>query len=151
MFNNNIEICRPTINKMQFFSNTYFEKLPRELVDYIWTFNYNDAALIINYYARKYICNSNLHLKEMINTFAFKSKLSLSMKNNKFFYRNRIMDKNDVFSRMKACQCCKRHQILKPKVLEPWFDTDFHNTQFTSCQCICRHYTRFLCRGENNT
>ena len=40
------------------FKNTYFDKLPEELIDYIWEFNHHDAALIINYYARKYICNS---------------------------------------------------------------------------------------------
>jgi len=37
------------------FKNTYFEKLPIELIGYIWEFNHYDAALIINYYARKFI------------------------------------------------------------------------------------------------
>ena len=131
------------------FNNTYFDKLPKELIDYIWEFNHHDAALIINYYARKYISNSILHLKELV-IFAHKSKLGVAMENHNFFYRNRVMNKHDVFLRMKACQCCKRHQILKPKKLEPWIETEFHNTQFTPCQCICRHYLRFLCRAEKN-
>ena len=131
-------------------TNTYFHKLPEELIDYIWKFNYNDAARIINYYARKYICNSNMHLKEMI-LFARDSNLGIIMENynynHRFFYRNRIMDTNSVFMRMKACQCCKRHQILKPKVLKKWINTEFHGTDNRSCNCICRHYTRFLCRA----
>jgi hypothetical protein len=81
-------------------------------------------------------------------TFARDKKIGIAMENHKFFYRNRIMDKNDVFLRMKACQCCKRHQILKPKILQPWIDTEFHNTQETTCMCICRQYSRFLCRNE---
>ena len=134
-------------NKMLSFKNTYFDKLPEELIDYIWEFNHYGAACVINYYARKFITKTVRDLKEMV-TFALHNKIGIAMENHKFFYRNRIMDKNDVFSRLKACQCCKRHQILKPKVLQPWIDTDFHGTQFTPCQCICRHYSRFLCRGE---
>jgi hypothetical protein len=134
-------------SEMLSFKDTYFDKLPEELIDYIWQFNHHNAAIIINYYARKYICNSVLHIKEMV-TFALHSKIGVAMENHKFFYKNKIMDKNDVFSRFKACQCCKRHQILKPKVLQSWIDTDFHGTQYTPCKCICRHYTRFLCRGE---
>ena len=129
------------------FRNTYFNILPQELIDYIWKFNHNDAACIINYYARKYICKSVLDLRKMIR-FARLAEIGIAMETHKFFYRNRIMNKNDVFSRMRACQCCKRHQILKPKVLEPWIDTEFHDTQFTPCVCICRHYCRILCRGE---
>lgn len=144
---NNKNMNTKQTSEMLSFKDTYFDKLPEELIDYIWEFNHHDAALIINYYARKYICNSVLHLKEMV-TFALHSKIGVAMENHKFFYRNRIMEKNDVFSRLKACQCCKRHQILKPKVLQPWIDTDFHGTQYTPCKCICRHYTRFLCRGE---
>ena len=51
-------------SEMFSFKDTYFDKLPEELIDYIWQFNHDDAALIINYYARKYICNSVLHIKE---------------------------------------------------------------------------------------
>lgn len=141
-------------NKYLKFRNTYFEKLPEELIDYIWEFNYYHAAVIINYYARKYICNSILHLRdfhilhlrEMVK-YAYEPESTISIENYKFFYRNRLMDKNDVFLRMRACQCCKRHQILKPKILKPWINTDFHNSQFTSCECICRHYSRLLCRS----
>ena len=142
-------------NRKILFKNTHLEKLPEELIDYIWEFNYYDAALIINYYARKHICNSILHLRdnsilhlrEMIK-YAYEPESNKGIINHKFFYRNRLMDKNDVFSRMRACQCCKRHQILKPKILKSWINTEFHNIQFTSCQCICRHYSRLLCRNE---
>ena len=45
------------------------------------------------------------------------------MTNYKLFYKNKIMTKNDVFLRMKACQCCKSHQILKPNEFIPWIET----------------------------
>lgn len=148
IFNKNYKnINTKQTSEMFSFKDTYFDKLPEELIDYIWQFNHDDAALIINYYARKYICNSVLHIKEMV-TFARHSNIGVAMENHKFFYKNKIMDKNDVFLRLKACLCCKRHQILKPKVLQPWIDTDFHGTQYIPCKCICRHYTRFLCRSE---
>ena len=130
------------------FKDTYFDKLPEELIDYIWEFNHYGAACVINYHARKFITKSVRDLKVMLDFANFNAHLGVGMKKYSLFYRNRIMDKNDVFSRLKSCQCCKRHQILKPKVLQPWIDTDFHGTQFTPCQCICRHYSRFLCRGE---
>lgn len=126
--------------------NTYFSKLPEELIDYIWEFNHYDAVRVINYYSRKFITRSICDLKEMLDFANFNSHLGVGMNKYSLFYRNRIMNKEDVFLRMKACQCCKRHQINKPKKLEEWIDTEFHGTQYTSCNCICRHYSRFLCR-----
>tara|TARA_Y100001980_G_C14518380_1_gene293714 strand:+ start:150 stop:554 length:405 start_codon:yes stop_codon:yes gene_type:complete len=126
--------------------NTYFSKLPLELIDYIWEFNHYGAACVINYNARKFITKSVRDLKVMVDFANFNAHLGVGMKKYGLFYRNRIMNKEDVFLRMKACQCCKRHQINKPKKLEAWNETEFHGTQFTPCTCICRHYSRFLCR-----
>lgn len=131
------------------FKNTYFDKLPREIIDYIWEFNHNDAACIINYYSRKFIIRSVSELKKLIKHASLTANLGYPMMGQySLFYRNRIMNRDDVFLRMKACQCCKRHQILKPKKLEYWVESTFHYTNLTSCdcKCICRHYSRFLCR-----
>ena len=49
------------INKMLSFKDTYFDKLPEELIDYIWEFNhYKKCCLLINYHARKFITKSVL-------------------------------------------------------------------------------------------
>jgi len=135
-------------NKMLTFSNTYFDKLPRELIDYIWEFNHDGASRIINYYARKCITKSILDIKEMITFAHINANLGIAMQNHKFFYRNRVMDNNQVFSRMKACQCCKRHQILKPNKLEYYVWSRTCCLEDRGCQCICRHYTRWLCRAD---
>ena len=145
---NNKNMKTKQINKMLSFKDTYFDKLPQELIDYIWEFNHYGAACVINYHARKCITKSVRHLKVMLDFATFNAHLGIEMKKYNLFYRNRIMDKNAVFSRLKACQCCERHQIDKPKILQPWIETDFHGTQFTPCQCACRHLSRFICRGE---
>lgn len=131
---------------MYYLTNTYFNNLPSEIIDYIWEFNYYDAALIINYYIRKYITNSVKELEKMI-LFATNSHLGFKMTTYKLFYRNKIMTKNDVFLRMKACQCCKSHQILKPNEFIPWIETQVNwPKNIKTCKCICRHYSRILCR-----
>ena len=66
--------------------NTYFEKLPEELIDYIWELNHYDAACVINYYSRKFITKTIYDLTEMINFAHFKAHLGLGMNYHKFFY-----------------------------------------------------------------
>ena len=52
-----------------------------------------------------------------------------------------------------ACNCCERHQINKPKTLEPWVEciSNRHRGSWkieitTECLCDCRHLARILCR-----
>lgn len=53
----------------------------------------------------------------------------------------------DKLSYLSDCNCCQRHQLLKPKKLAPWVETPFHNTNnTTNCKCDCRHMARFICR-----
>ena len=52
----------------------------------------------------------------------------------------------DKLTYLSYCNCCQRHQLLKPTKLAPWIDTPFNNTQNTFCQCDCRHIARFICR-----
>lgn len=56
------------------------------------------------------------------------------------------------------CNCCKKHQILKPKLFQKWIETPNNrglnlytsntnpvtNTRY--CKCECRHTARFICR-----
>lgn len=44
------------------------------------------------------------------------------------------------------CNCCERHQKNKPKKLRLWFDNKYPTTQYTNCNCNCRHIARFICR-----
>tara|TARA_B100001741_G_C16317287_1_gene488766 strand:+ start:74 stop:478 length:405 start_codon:yes stop_codon:yes gene_type:complete len=126
--------------------NTYFSKLPEELIDYIWKLNEYGAACVINYYARKYFKNFSKELKPLIHFSHFEAKLNLGMINFDYFIFGKQRNKNDIFNKLSACNCCKKHQTNKPKKLEPWFETQFHDTQHRECNCICRHYTRWLCR-----
>ncbi len=49
------------------------------------------------------------------------------------------------------CTCCVRHQVLRPKRLEPWTE-DMAEVDIkikwahTECDCNCRHMARFICR-----
>ena len=45
-----------------------------------------------------------------------------------------------------ACRCCERHQINKPTKFVPWVELPFHGTQYTPCECSCRHDARIICR-----
>ena len=44
------------------------------------------------------------------------------------------------------CNCCERHQKNKPKRFRSWIDKNYPTTQFTNCNCDCRHIARFICR-----
>ena len=56
------------------------------------------------------------------------------------------------------CNCCKRHQILKPKIFQKWIETNENKglnpltsntdpvTDNIYCHCECRHTARFICR-----
>tara|TARA_B100001758_G_C17752566_1_gene276016 strand:+ start:61 stop:324 length:264 start_codon:yes stop_codon:yes gene_type:complete len=56
------------------------------------------------------------------------------------------------------CNCCEKHQILKPKLFKKWIETPNNkgSNPYTSntdpvtnnvyCKCECRHTARFICR-----
>ena len=52
----------------------------------------------------------------------------------------------DKLDTLAKCKCCERHQINKPTIFAPWINTTFHGTQYTPCECKCRHIARFICR-----
>lgn len=47
-----------------------------------------------------------------------------------------------------GCQCCPRHQKLRPKRLIPWIETEasISFNKYNYCECDCRHLARFICR-----
>ena len=57
----------------------------------------------------------------------------------------------DKLNHLSNCDCCERHQVNKPTVFQPWYETPFNNTQnIYHCMCNCRHVARFICRQANN-
>ena len=117
-----------------------------DLIEYIWSFNYNWAANIIQKYTKKYITHKVKNIYNMVRFAHFNCGLGLGINNYKLFYNNKIIKNNDVLKTLNACKCCVRHQKNKPNNMQEWVETEFHNTQYTSCNCSCRHLARFICR-----
>ena len=121
-------------------------KLPYDIIEYIWTFNYVWASNIIQKYSKKYISNKVKIIYNMIGFAHFQCNLGLSVNNYSLFYKNKVLKNNDVLKTLNACKCCAKHQINKPKNMEPWIETEFNFTQDRTCKCPCRHLARFICR-----
>lgn len=57
----------------------------------------------------------------------------------------------DKLNHLSNCHCCERHQVNKPTLFQPWYETPFNNTQYIhNCMCNCRHVARAICRQANN-
>lgn len=121
-------------------------KLPHDLVEHIWSFNYNWASIIIQKYTKKYISNKVKNIYQMVGFAHHKCRLGVGVRNYSLFYQNKVLKNDDVLTTLNACKCCVKHQNNKPKNMGPWIETEFHNTQHTSCNCPCRHLARFICR-----
>ena len=136
------------MNSHIIYINTFLDKLPRDLIEYIWSFNYENAATIIQYYTKMYIRTKVRQISEMLRFAHFNCNLSCSMRENYcLFYKKKLLRRDDIFKTLNACKCCSRHNTDKPKKLEPWIETSFNDNQYTSCNCSCRHLARFICRG----
>ena len=133
------------------FANTYFSRLPAELVEYIRCYHHDNSAKIIQFWT-KYIYRKKIQELTKIYNFAYTHcNFSPTMPNYSIFYKNKILNRQDIFTTLSRCKCCDRHQINKPKVMELWHNTEFHDTQETTCNCACRHISRFLCREIENS
>ena len=57
----------------------------------------------------------------------------------------------DKLNNLANCNCCERHQVNKPTVLELWHETPANNFHLDiyPCMCNCRHVSRFICRQIN--
>tara|TARA_X000001036_G_C20249745_1_gene631651 strand:+ start:181 stop:618 length:438 start_codon:yes stop_codon:yes gene_type:complete len=131
-------------------------KLPYDLIEYIWSFNYFWASTIIQKYTKKYISNKVENIYEMVGFAHHKCHLGCGISNYSLFYKNKVIKNSDVLTTLNACKCCVRHQINKPKNMESWVETEFGPdytniaTQDTLCSCPCRHLARFICREVND-
>ena len=128
------------------YETTLLNKLPDEVLDYIWSLNHEWAANILQKNVRLFIQTKVNELASMID-FAFaKCKLGPSVKNYTLFYRNRVLNRGDVLKTFSSCNCCARHQKNKPTILTKWVDRTIPETQYTPCACKCRNLSRWICR-----
>ena len=128
------------------YNTTLLNKLPDDVLDYIWSMNYDWAANILQKKTRSFIKTKIKEISSMIDFACFECKLGPSVKEYNIFYRNRIIKRDDILKTFTACKCCSRHQINKPKTLTKWVDITIPETQYTPCSCLCRHLSRWICR-----
>ena len=128
------------------YASTTFTKLPLEIIKYILSFNYDWASKIIQKKARLCFKSKITEIGLLLDFAFFKCNLPATMLNYSIVYKNKILTKDDIFKTYSACKCCERHQVNKPKTMTKWVDTQISHTQFSSCNCYCRHMCRFLCR-----
>jgi len=129
------------------YNTTFLSKLPEDLLDYIWSMNHEWAANIIQHVVRSFIRMKVFEITKMIEFACYPCKLGPEIKTYNIFYKNRILNRQDVLNTFSACKCCEKHQKNKPTVLSKWEDTTIPLSQHISCECSCRHLSRFICRG----
>lgn len=129
------------------YDTTFLSKLPEDLLDYIWSMNHEWAANIIQHVVRSFIRMKVFEITKMIEFACYPCKLGPEIKTYNIFYKNRILNRQDVLNTFSACKCCEKHQKNKPTVLSKWEDTTIPLSQHISCECSCRHLSRFICRG----
>ena len=127
---------------------TLFCKLPDEIIEFIWSFNYLWAIKIIKKNYSKYIKYKIYEFQKIINSARFHSKLIEGSYN--IFYANKILNNDDIIKILNLCKCCERHRNKKPKKFEKYKETEFSNANIlqinSRCSCNCRHLCRFICR-----
>jgi hypothetical protein len=62
-----------------------------------------------------------------------------------------ITDPHQAIDTLNKCTCCTRHAINRPQTLENCPNILINYTQYTSCNCSCRHMTRQICRAFKET
>ena len=120
--------------------------LPKDLIEYIWQFNYNYAVNIINKYTRNFIYNKVNILVSMVRSAGSHSHLGYGAKNYMLFYNNRLLSNKNILTTLNACKCCDRHQKNKPHTLYNYIEQGVPLNQNVTCPCMCRHMARFICR-----
>ena len=125
-------------------------KLPYDLIEHIWSFNYRWASTIIQKYTKNYISNKVKNIYEMVGFAHHACHLGSGLRNYSLLYKNKVLKNSDVLTTLNSCKCCVRHQINKPKNMAPWIETGFNDTRNRQCSCPCRHLARFICREIND-
>ena len=125
----------------------YSCNLPNELFDIILKDVKNDYFKKITEYIIKIQTKYRLHLKFVLE------------KNYQSYLKTRRKTPKDIaasmFYNIKACNCCKRHQINKPKEIKHWVHLPFDDPDKKklyedlninyNCDCVCRHLARIIC------
>jgi len=47
---------------------------------------------------------------------------------------------------LSLCNCCERHKVNRPMYFSHWLDLPRSNRFDYSCECNCRHISRWICR-----
>ena len=135
------------MNNQIIYKNTFLNYLSRDLIEYIWSFNYEIASKIIQYYSRIFIKNKINEISKILTPDLSAYNIS---ENYSIFYKKQVLKRNDIFKTLIICKCCSRHNTNKPKKIEPWIETPFNSRQYTPdtsiCLCPCRHLSRSICR-----
>ncbi len=129
------------------YDTTLLNKLPEDVLDYIWSMNQEWAANIMQQAVRSFIRFKVQEFRKMIYFACWSCDFGAEMKTYNLFYKNRILNRQDVLNTLSACKCCERHQINKPSVLSKWEETTISLSHYTPCNCSCRHLSRWICRG----
>ena len=128
------------------YKTTRLNKLPNEVLDYIWSMNHLWAANIIQKAVRLFIKTKVREIISMIEFASFECNLGPSVRDYNIFYRNKVLNRSNVLKTFASCKCCVRHQINKPSSLTKWEDLTIPESQCTNCECSCRHLSRWICR-----
>jgi hypothetical protein len=62
---------------------------------------------------------------------------------------NRIISTNvkqHFITALNTCKCCDRHQVDRPTKYGTWIVRKVPTSQYTDCNCQCRHFARNICR-----
>tara|TARA_B110000971_G_C19775612_1_gene392873 strand:- start:103 stop:519 length:417 start_codon:yes stop_codon:yes gene_type:complete len=129
------------------YDTTLLSKLPEDVLHYIWSMNHEWAINIMQHAVRSFIRIKVQEFRKMIDFACWPCDFGAEMKTYNLFYKNRILNRQDVLNTLSACKCCERHQKNKPNVLSKWEETTIPLSQYTPCNCCCRHLSRWICRG----
>ena len=133
--------------------NTYFQKLPIDIIDYIISINKDWAFKIIKNPILNYKSNllkNDIKIIYNLIIFANQSGLGCSLDNYCIHLKDKIYNKEKLFNKLIKCKCCERHQTSRPTELKLWIDTEFDfSNNIHKCMCSCRHISRWICRGIN--
>ena len=140
-----------SIEKEEVIKDTYLQKLPFDIIEYIISINKQWAIKILKNPMLNY--NNNLLKKDVkamydLVGFAMQSNLGCTLDNYCIHLKDKIYNRERVFDKLIKCKCCDRHQRLRPKEFKPWIETEFNwNDAHRTCQCSCRHMARMICRS----
>ena len=131
--------------------NSYFKHLPIDIIEYIISINIKWAINILKYsilnYKNKLLKNNINEIYNLI-TFAMVSGIGCTLDNYYIHFKDKIYNKEKLFNKLIKCNCCKRHQTLRPNTFKKWINTEFHfSNNKNKCKCSCRHMARMICRS----